>query len=227
MRRQNIAIFVISLSFLRVNLPAVACCEGLPPGDPSCYECEDGKWVLRDWAECGQTLDCTFGGEGCEICVECMCEDDDTLCEPYECCIDGSCIAPMCGGCTYVDDYVWECFHWPWDPDGAPCSTTACILLIMDSATCTNKGPDWPCKKKNCDTDYVYPFEPEVIKVMHLCPCPGGYVWWEVWFQHWYGCGESCLTDGPYHKACEELFCSWYPVYLEPDGYMKKCGCSY
>jgi len=229
MRRKAIAIFLISLSFFTVNLPAIGCCEGSPPGDPHCYNCEDGVWVLIDGAECGQTLDCTFGGEGCEICVDCMCQDDDSLCDADECCIDGICWGPICGGCTDVSGTVWECYH-PWGaPKGYPCWFTRCIFLWMVSATCTYEGPDWPCKKTNCNTAYSYPLAPEVIKIAHDSPCPGGYVSWEVWFWHWYGCGETCLTDGPYFTACEvpSSFCTWYPLWQELEGYMKKCGCSY
>lgn len=54
-----------------LTVPAIACCEGEPPGDPFCFTCEDGVWVLKDWADCGRAATC--GDPSCYECVSCIC----------------------------------------------------------------------------------------------------------------------------------------------------------
>jgi len=71
MRRKAIPIFLLSILLLfRLNLPVVACCEGSPPGDPSCYQCQGGVWVLKPSANCGTNSDCS----ACYGCVSCNCQ---------------------------------------------------------------------------------------------------------------------------------------------------------
>jgi len=107
-------VLLIALLLFCLSVQVVATCEGDPPGTPFCYECEDGVWVLRYFALCGQDSDCT--GEchdGCSTTL-CMCEIDASKCVgdcnsclpfsgacydnpagcPGDCedCIDGSCV---------------------------------------------------------------------------------------------------------------------------------------
>ena len=85
--------FLIGLSCLlllsSVTVPTIACCEGDPPGNPACYECEDRAWVLKDSAECGQDSDCT--GACHNGCSDCSCANDDTKCTGCKSCVDGEC----------------------------------------------------------------------------------------------------------------------------------------
>lgn len=226
MRKKNIAIFLLSvISLFRLNVPAIACCEGSPPGDPSCYECRDGVWKLKAGAECGQTLDCTFGGEGCEICVDCMCQDDDSLCEADECCIDGMCTDPVCDNCHNLYDALPECGHYVGDPNGTPCKTDWCIVNEVSSATCDHKGWDWPCAKSNCETDLLLE-QPELTQYKISQACPPQKVQWEFWFKTYHGCGIwSCAGDLPYEKACVTQVCAGVPIRIYHRGIKKKCGC--
>lgn len=225
MKRKAIPVLLVCvLLLLRLNLPAIGCCEGSPPGDPHCYNCEDGVWVLIDGAECGQTLDCTFGGEGCEICVDCMCEDDDTLCEPDECCIDGRCIGPICEGCHTVTDRLDECGHMPGDVN---CQQWFCIANDVNTAACDFRGYDWPCHKMNCNCT-ADENNPEIVQTARYTRglCGSGEPVVKVpYLELWCGC-ESC---GPhsYDKACVPAECPDHlPFWFSrTKGTKRKCGC--
>jgi len=168
MRRKAIAIFLVSLSFFRVNLPVVACCEGSPPGNPDCYKCEDGVWVLEDWAECGQYSDCK--GECHGGCYLCTCADDDSKCASDECC-DGTCCeeGKICcpdGSCALpceqkelhncmasaINSICTECYMLPWYCD----DTTRAIVSGNHSIDCWNGCPGdcHPVDKIHCYTIY-------------------------------------------------------------------------
>lgn len=80
--------------------PVFACCPGSPPGDPSCYKCEGGVWVLKSWADCGNDDDCS----GCKTCESCDCEDDDEACDSGEICENGDCCVDFGGDCDTDDE---------------------------------------------------------------------------------------------------------------------------
>ena len=64
MKIKSVVILLICLLLLSgLTLPATACCEGDPPGNPTCYECEEKVWVLKDGKDCGEDVDCEYGGE--------------------------------------------------------------------------------------------------------------------------------------------------------------------
>lgn len=111
MRTKHLAGLMVVLLFW-VTVPARACCEGDPPGNPACYECRDGAWVLKSGAECGGDLDCEYGGEGCEVCRDCLCKDDDSKCNAANCetCVGGVCTSPTtCYGYAQTDIYQGSC----------------------------------------------------------------------------------------------------------------------
>lgn len=220
-----------------------ACCydSDCGTGIEECLSCNlDTCTCEDDQSKCSGCCKCDYGMcvndqskcSGCCKCSGCDCVDEESKCASYECCRDCDCVDPQCDGCGYVGENIWECFHPEGVPNGYPCSTTHCIYLTMLSATCTNKGSSWPCAKSRCNTTLFGfpPGQPEVVKQVHYSQCPGGYVYWVLWFQHWFGC-SNCDSDGPYLKACQVGGCAWNPAAgwpLDPEGYRKKCGgCSY
>jgi len=147
MRKKNIAIFLIFVSFFGVNLPAIACCEGSPQGDPSCYECRDGVWKLKSSAACGKDSHCGANKKclGCRCFTECawdsQCEQCEVCygtlhvcvsilpCPVYTHCDNHACV-PDCEEngpiCTYTDPGVYHGCDHPLDSyecldAGGPC----------------------------------------------------------------------------------------------------------
>lgn len=103
MRRKPIAIFLISLSFFGVNLPAIACCEGSPPGE--CYVCEDGVWV--------QYGDCWDGCPTCYGCVSCNCQCVAEVISIGSLLYDSACVncyIPF--GAGVPSEQYCDCVHW-------------------------------------------------------------------------------------------------------------------
>jgi len=106
MSKKYSACFIILLLLLRLSAPAIACCEGEPPGD--CYTCEDGAWV--HYGDCQDSNDCT----GCESCQSCWCSDDDDNCGDCEDCVSTECVyqcsdSECCDNDTCVTpDTSWE-----------------------------------------------------------------------------------------------------------------------
>jgi len=87
MKIKSVVILLICLLLLSgLTLPAIACCEGTPPGDASCYICEGGVWVLKDSAGCGKDSDCAEAD--CYHCVDCDCV---YKCTTEQCCCEGVC----------------------------------------------------------------------------------------------------------------------------------------
>jgi len=213
-------LMVVLLSW--VTIPVKACCEGDPPGNPACYECRDGAWVLKAGAECGKDSDCP--GK-CHICVSCLCVNDDSKCNTNQCCIGGNCVDPICDNCHSVSEVLWECYHGKDDPNGTPCLRITCIQNVLNSATCDYKGPDWTCPKSRCDTTWVFPLQGEIIQTIHDSPCTGGTVNRQIWKSLYYGCTGCNLQ--PWQKSCEVFWCANNPIpdLGGPRGDKKKCGC--
>ena len=122
MTKKWIAVLLTCLLLFGLSIPAIACCEGEPPGNPDCYKCEDGAWVLKDWAECGTDSHCTGDCHG--DCVDCECEDDDTECTGCDVCEDGEC--------------VWDC------PQDYSCCDTTCYDPDVKKC-CTDSVPYYLC----------------------------------------------------------------------------------
>lgn len=85
MRTQYSAFLVILLLF-RLSVPAIACCEGDPPGE--CYVCEDGVWI---WY-CGPGQNCC-GGSCYNPATQKCCNDRFP---PYICGINQICCYGIC-----------------------------------------------------------------------------------------------------------------------------------
>ena len=150
---------------------------------------------------------------------------DGNCCEPYECCIDGQCVDPICDNCHSVISTLYECGHNATDPNGAPCATNWCIENHLVSATCDYKGPDWPCPKSRCNTTPVEPWACEVYQIFRAGPCSGGTVEWVTWKKLYYGC-YSCLLNHSF-KSCETTGCGGTYTGQDLRGTKKKCGCDY
>jgi len=84
MSRKYSACFLIFVLLFRLSAPAIACCEGDPPGD--CYTCEDGAWV--QYGDCEDDSDCT----DCQSCEGCYCTDDEDPCGDCKECVSGECV---------------------------------------------------------------------------------------------------------------------------------------
>jgi hypothetical protein len=108
-------VLLIVLLLFCLSVPVIATCEGDPPGNPYCYECDDGVWVLKVWANCGQDSDCTGECHGGRYTYLCTCSDDQRKCtgECHTCsagsCTDdnnkcggecGNCVNGLCDGCN-------------------------------------------------------------------------------------------------------------------------------
>lgn len=77
--RTEYSVFLVILLLFRLGVPAIACCEGDPPGE--CCVCEDGVWVWN----CGPGQNCCGGG----CCSNTCCNDT--------CCAGGqSCCGSVC-----------------------------------------------------------------------------------------------------------------------------------
>jgi hypothetical protein len=128
-------VFVLILCSLNGQL--TACCIGSPPGDPDCYECSEGVWVLSHCANCGHDSDCT----GCYTCSACICTDDDSKCSGCLQCSGGTCIDDdsKCSGCR-------KCSGGTCVDDDSKCS--ACQKC--SGGTCINCESDECCKNGLC-----------------------------------------------------------------------------
>jgi hypothetical protein len=221
--------------------PNETCCDGTCC-NTSTQKCCDDIGGAND-GYCCDTNDICCKGNCCDpnLCLDCnsttgQCESicdpntefccDGTCCKNLQCCIDGNCIDPKCDGCVGVNEHRWECYH-PWGaPPGSLCSSVQCIQNIFITATCSNKGPAWPCDKSHCDTWYVDPWQPEWAQVVHNSACPDGIVKYKTEFQFWYGC-YGCYTPGTINLACKVSSCSWNPIpssYLPRPECRKECG---
>lgn len=147
MKIKSIVILLACLLLLSgLTLTAKACCEGDPPGNPTCYECDEGVgvWVLKDWAECGQHSNCT--GECHGGCYLCTCSDDPSKCtRPCHTCSGGNCIDDQskctgeCHTCSggYCEDEDSKC------ASDKCCDDGTCIKKCVDNAaTCEWDMPD-------------------------------------------------------------------------------------
>ena len=142
--------------------------------------------------------------------------------------MNGQCIGPICDNCHVVNETLWECHHWDSDPNGYPCSTVECIQNVLSTASCDYKGDNWPCKKVRCNTNYVLPFQGNVMQTIHSSPCPGGIVDWVIVWDQFYmdlDC-SSCIPQPPGHKACEVGGCANNPIPGRggPRGFKLECG---
>jgi len=142
---------VILLPFLLllsgITVPATACCEGDPPGDPDCYVCEDGAWVLEDGAECGVDSDC--GPPGCWNCVNCQCEYQ---CNDCQVCWAGSCVLKYGANCAvdldceYGGEGCESCVDCICEDDDSKCDTANCY-------ECSNGSCVYKCASDECCID--------------------------------------------------------------------------
>ena len=210
------------------------CCNGTccPTGQACCNEicCAAGQNCCNDLT-CydPSTQQCCGDGVGTICGINQICCDGD-CCEDWQCCIDGECVDPICGNCHYINENVWECFHWESAPNGTPCLIYQCIENIFNTATCDYIGTDPRCAP-HCDTTYLFPWAPEWVQIVHNSPCSGGIVYFLPWFQFWFGCDE-CITPGPINLACVEAYpCFYNPIpgsYLpRPEGSKQCGGCAY
>ena len=179
----------------------------------SCHVCVDAECVNT----CKPGQHCCYGQ-----CKECC---GAAHCAPYECCIDGVCVDPICGNCHAISETLFECGHHVGDPNGTPCASNWCIRTYLNTATCDYKGPDWPCVGLQCDTDLVWPLLPEYIQEEVNGPCLGvpGNVNWQTWMWTHMGC-DFC-AHLPHNKACETFGCIGPAerVYLRAN--KMECGC--
>ena len=180
MRKKYPVVLLMTRLLFRLSGLAIACCEGDPPGNPICYKCEDGVWVIAPYAQCGQDSDCT--GEchsGCSSCLcqgdqskctlEChtcwpflgKCNDDNSKC-PGECdyCENGECVDldGLCTGCERCnagtcEDYDDKCFGCK------SCENTECVLdndncpgcqKCIEPGSCEDDNSQ--CNAANCET---------------------------------------------------------------------------
>ena len=125
----SIGTMLVALLFW-VTVPARACCEGVPPGNPACYECRDGAWVLKGGADCGKDSDCSPGSG--KICVNCKCcMNIGFTCNFNKDCCSGHCnliIHKCCrdvGGACNLDT---QCCSSHCDP-----ITHKCLQCLLDS----------------------------------------------------------------------------------------------
>jgi hypothetical protein len=133
MMKKYIAVLPTCLLLFAHTVPAIACCEGDPPGNPDCYECEDGAWVLKDWANCSNDYHC----EDCEQCVDCEC----TCLQ--DCCTDGDCQT------CYACGANCECF----------CASPCCKdwHCLEPCHACVNCECEYQCDPAACETCVGYP----------------------------------------------------------------------
>ena len=110
MTKKWITALLPCLLLFGLSVPAIACCEGQPPGE--CYTCEDGVWV--EYGDC-------WGGcpDYCYQCVDCWCEctEPSIGVEPY----DIGCVGCLRG--LHVGVHPYCCEHVVWSaPGGDPSS---------------------------------------------------------------------------------------------------------
>jgi len=224
------------------------CCPGgCFPGGVSCcgsgycwpgQHCSNGCCVPSGATGCG--IDCGYCYSGTNCCTDssgffggcadpCQCQEckegyPQSKCNSNQCCVKGECKDPICDNCHTVDEEMSECGHWANDPNGNACFTTECIQNILHTATCDYKGPDWPCKKSNCNTTLVLdPDLHSVHQLVHDSPCPGGTVNWILWNQFYEGC-ISCYEQVPTRKACQTACCEFNPISEIWRGELYQCG---
>jgi len=142
MKIKSIVILLACLLLLSgLTVPATACCEGDPPGEPSCYVCEDGAWVLEDGADCGVDSDC--GPPGCWNCVNCQCEYQ---CNDCQVCWAGSCVlryGAECAvdlDCEYGGEGCESCVDCICEDDDSKCASDECCDDGTCVPKCTNTG---------------------------------------------------------------------------------------
>lgn len=168
MRMKWFFVLPIVLLLFSPCVPVVATCEGDPPGHPFCYECKDGVWVLRSFAQCGQDSDCT--GECHDGCPpHCLCEIDASKCigdcnsclpfagwcydDPREC--PGECDSCIHGNCEDIDsdcDDCETCLNGSCDPDCSP-TQTCCNDTCCNSGNCCNNTTCCTNSNDVCCTD--------------------------------------------------------------------------
>lgn len=151
MRLKCIIVMLILLFLFRLNMLVYACCEGDPPGNPSCYKCEDGRWVLADYAQCGANSDCT--GQCHSGCSNCLCQIDPSKCSGCKRCMtfSGSCQDDdtKCSGCQICQNGV--CVDWDLNCSGCQsCEAGVCLDDKDKCSGCQN------CVNASCVDDDVY-----------------------------------------------------------------------
>lgn len=105
-------------------------------------------------------------------------------------------------------------------------------MMVADTASCTSKGNDWPCKKANCDTKFAPGDDPEVKQYRVFgfgVSCQGGPVEFEVWFKTWWGCDDYCFLGSTHSIACEtspgNCLLGQMEYLGKSEAYKKICGC--
>lgn len=148
-------------------VPAMALCEGSPPG--ACYRCEDGVWARYGdcWGGCPACKycaacwctkygDCWGGCPDCHSCVNCNCSCTSDCCSDSDC--TGEC--KSCISCSCVDDdskcdtaKCYKCVggscEYQCDPATQVCCDGTCTPKCEDgepTGECdTSKNEDYKC----------------------------------------------------------------------------------
>lgn len=129
---------------------------------------------------------------------------------------------PRCENCQPVQRTFFECLHYVGEPNGTPCSTTACIENVLATASCQS----FPTRSgaPNCNTDVGV--GAEAVQRVRASPCPAQTINWSTFLTVYAGCGTAC-TGIAQLSACEIQSCTGQ-VTMGPfnRGQRKKCGCN-
>lgn len=227
MKIKSIVILLACLLLLSgLTLTAKACCEGDPPGNPTCYECEEGVWVLKDWAECGQHSDCT--GECHGGCYLCTCSDDPSKCtgECHNGCSGGSCVNDdtKCNA-TNCEECVNGSCESKCDPSTESCCDGTCFNfythMCCGGNICRQPGcDDWDCT--HCVEGECLPCLSKPSDYEELMECSGTIVNDPDWTPQPNGC-SSPLGNNPAYYECGEAS-SFLDACNDHDTCYQTCG---
>ena len=186
-----------------------------PP--PPCSGCCD--WNGSDCIP--NDLNCEYGGEGCESCVDCNCVDDDSKCdyiccngsccsEGQNCCNDNCCSNVCCNGVCCSEGQIC-CNGTCCDSDDCCNNDTCCD---SDDICCTDNGNYCcelyeHCGGGECVCDNCYEWDDVFSNYPSSCPdcnnaqggCYSSYYWIQEEFSYFTGDtppdGEMGLCDNP------------------------------
>ncbi len=191
------------------------CC----PGGPECcapeQTCCNGSCALK--GAC-----CKFDTGSCSEQTQSCCVQQGGTYQGDTTCSEDLC-KPKCDNCQAFQRNFGECLHYVDDTNGTPCSTTACIEDVVDTAGC----PSYPARRgpPKCNT-LVVPHEVWLRQWVRAMPCPAQNVSWNVFFTPYEGCGTNCTTLTPLEDSCLVGACTGVLIRGPDERYGKPvCGC--
>jgi len=206
--RTEYSAFLFILLLFRLSVPAIACCEGDPPGE--CYVCEDGVWVWDCDAgqnccggsccsnTCCNNICCSAGQNCCGVncCSNICC--NGTCCAAGQICCNGSCCDKVWTKET-IDSSIKPCSSCEYIPGKPMCDGTTTELTSYEKCLNVGVGQGQHCQ---CNSTW------QQVGYKYWCR-----INWDVSKLLW--CAAQCVCCvvscvGPYADpaSCAECLCS-------------------